>query len=109
MGLKPKCVLELKEDSLSSQGFIFPCCLLDNPEAHKEKYIKDFLDPKLNIRNVNDLSEIYESETFKGFYKMLIENPEDAPPTCKHHCGQEHERKKLVYEESELIEIRPVR
>lgn len=82
--LRPKCV-SYKEPALTAEGFFLPCCWCDRRNSYFKK--KGFLDPKLNISNVNDIvSEIFNSETWINFFNE-IQYGNDYPTVCKEHCG----------------------
>jgi hypothetical protein len=82
--LKPKCV-SYKEPALTAEGFFLPCCWCDR----RNKYFKEkgFLNPELNISNVDDIvSEIFNSQIWIDFFNEIQHNG-DYPSVCKEHCG----------------------
>jgi len=94
--LKPKCI-SYKEPALTAEGFFLPCCWCDG----RDKWFKDkgFLDPKLNIENVEyPVTDIFNSKTWIDFFDK-IEYDSDYPNVCLEHCGiNEITNKKIINE-----------
>ena len=83
--LYPRCLSEVerKEPTLSSTGYVFPCCWADSPTFAG---MENLVQPHLNISNVNDVEDIILSPEWDQFFNDLIEFPENAPLVCKKYC-----------------------
>lgn len=85
--LEPKCILTNRALAFTATGYLIPCCWLDDHKVWNQKWIKNFYKKDNHIDNHKTIDTIVEGSDFKEFYKMLIENSDDAPPVCRRHCG----------------------
>lgn len=86
--LKPKCIVSSKPLSFTSYGYLLPCCWCDKREARvneKEGWNK-FMTPDLHLETAQ-VNDVLQSKVWTDFRDMLINNPENAPNTCKRYCG----------------------
>jgi hypothetical protein len=86
MNIKPKCLYANKDLAFTTTGHLTPCCWVNN--SFSEPYLKNLLSPEMNIDNFSSLEEILESEPWNELYRILLEEPEKAPHTCKFYCGR---------------------
>lgn len=94
--IDPKCLKDNKFYGYNINGFILPCCWADQPERIKE--FSSLMKEKFKINNANSVDEIINSDEWKNFYSTLINNPEQAPNTCKQYCSIYHEHAKIYIE-----------
>lgn len=92
--LKPQCLYKRgihdQQICLNAAGYFTPCCWFDAEDALTEdKRIAGFFNPELNIKNHEKVEDIIEGDYWQEFFKMLIEQPQNAPRRCWHQCGSE--------------------
>lgn len=80
----PKCINNLQQVGHSAQGYILPCCWWDRPNLFSSE-IKDLVQEKFNLANVDTVAEIFESNEWKTFYSNLANGV--APSLCHTFCG----------------------
>ena len=90
MKLKPKCLdfgKDQKGAAYTSDGFMLPCCWLDDPPVYR--YIKQcgLKDPELALANNENLEDIFGSEQWEKFFNTLLNDPENTSYMCKKKCG----------------------
>lgn len=91
MKIKPKCLHFYPELSkgaaYTSDGFMLPCCWMDDPL--EETYVNNagLKDEKLKVSNNESLEQIFTSDQWENFFNILLSNPELASNTCKRKCG----------------------
>ena len=56
--LRPKCIVEDQDITLSSRGFFTPCCWLDDELYWHQPWIEKFYSEHLNIEKNEDIKEI---------------------------------------------------
>lgn len=107
MKIKPKC-LEFgtrhnKGAAYTSDGYMLPCCWLDDPPVYR--YIKEFglKDEHLAVENNKSLDDIFTSDTWEDFFQMLLNRPECAPYMCKKKCGIDIDKDAVKKEEREEV------
>jgi hypothetical protein len=61
-----------------------PCCWWDRPDLFNSE-IKDLVQEKFKLTNVNSVAEILESDEWKRFYADLADGK--APNLCHIYCG----------------------
>jgi hypothetical protein len=119
MKINPKCLYGDRDPAFTNKGYFLPCCWCDNPETTKELEIIGIFEEELHIDNLNspeEIKKVFTSDEWKWFYKILLENPENAPWACKRHCsvidGKEvtqtlkyHKGRKLGAKNIKLVEI----
>ena len=96
--LDPKCIKGQKGPSLSSQGYFYPCCWLDDGNPGRQEIIDLFDLDHLHISNVSGFMEVFESEEWQEFFDILEHTPEFAPETCRIKCAKNSSDKKIHYE-----------
>lgn len=91
MHIKPKC-LQFHENlnkgaAYTSDGFMLPCCWLDDPPVYE--YIKKagLKDEELAVRNNESLEDIFTSDQWENFFTTILHDPENASYMCKKKCG----------------------
>ena len=103
----PKCIYKKQEATLSCNGFFTPCCWVDDVLYRDQDWIKTLFKEKLNIKNNENVEDIFKSKEWTDFYDMLKNKPEQAPPVCKEFCGSdwnEDKEKKIIVNGIEVIE-----
>ena len=94
--LRPKCIEEDQDITLSSRGFFTPCCWLDDELYWNQPWVDKFYEEHLNITENKDIKDIFLSREWLDFYTMLKNNPQDAPPVCYEYCGGAIETDKIT-------------
>jgi hypothetical protein len=97
----PSCIHDNKELAYSSTGYILPCCWCDSGFILDDDDFKNIVQDKFKVENVENVSEILESDEWIDFFKF-----EKIPVVCQKYCGggsryrQGHPRKskKVIYE-----------
>ena len=92
--LKPQCLfprgIHDQQICLNAAGYFTPCCWFDAEDAIPEDpQIAGFFTPDLNIKNNEKIEDIIEGEYWQTFFKLLVENPDQAPKRCWRQCGSE--------------------
>tara|TARA_X000001316_G_C911987_1_gene27100 strand:- start:425 stop:715 length:291 start_codon:yes stop_codon:yes gene_type:complete len=96
MKLYPRCISGNKPPAYSSTGYILPCCWCDDDKVLEEF---DFIMKEhLKLENVETIDDIFLSEEWIDFFKMLNNNSNDAPFVCKKYCSKDWETKRIVNE-----------
>jgi hypothetical protein len=110
MKIEPKCLKfntkENKGAAYTSDGFMLPCCWIDDPPVYR--YVKEcgLKDPELALSNNERLEDIFTSNQWENFFQTLINNPENASYMCKKKCGVDIPME--VIREEEKIEVKGV-
>lgn len=86
--LKPKCIFENQELTLSSMGYFTPCCFLDDELYRNQPWVKSLFKEHLKLQNNEKVEDIFKSKEWTDFYNMLKNNPKDAPPVCYKFCSK---------------------
>ena len=95
----PKCIYKNQDITLSCNGFFAPCCWVDDEHYRDQDWIKTLFKEKLNIKNNDNVEDIFKSKEWTDFYDMLENKPEQAPLVCKEYCGSdwnENREKKMI-------------
>lgn len=94
--LKPRCFVENKDHygwlqgiAYTSEGYVLPCCWVDSIGRIDDLKKHNLLDKELKLINNSSVNDIVTSTQWQDFYKMLKENPEEAPIKCKQKCSYE--------------------
>jgi hypothetical protein len=111
MKIIPKCLqfheAANKGAAYTSDGYMLPCCWLDDPPVHDYIVKSGLKDPELAVANNNSLDEIFTSDQWENFFTILIHNPENASYMCKKKCGINVDKEKLQAEERvEIFKIK---
>ena len=91
--LDPKCLnfihkkTEHKSGAYTSDGWMLPCCWLDDPKNDYGVEYFGMKDDHLRVRNVDSLNDIYTSDEWDHFFDTLLNNPERAMKHCQYKCG----------------------
>lgn len=91
MKIVPKCLAfdsrDVKGAAYTSDGFMLPCCWLDDPPVHRYIVEIGLKDPELALANNTCLENIFGSDQWENFFQILLNNPENASYMCKKKCG----------------------
>lgn len=107
MKIEPRCLKfdrNNKGAAYTSDGYMLPCCWLDDPPVYR--YIKEagLKDPELAVANNEKLEDIFTSDQWENFFQTLLNEPENACYMCKKKCGIDVDMQKL--REEEKIEVK---
>lgn len=115
MKIQPRCLSFLfsknkphmdisKGAAYTSDGYMLPCCWLDDPPVHR--YIKacGLKDEELALANNEKLEDIFTSEQWENFFQTLLWQPENASYMCKKKCGVNIDTDALKVEERTEVE-----
>lgn len=86
--LLPKCIFRNQELTLSSMGYFTPCCWVDDELYRNQPWVKTLFKEHLKLQNNKKVEDIFKSKEWTDFYKMLMHNPENAPPVCYKFCSK---------------------
>jgi len=87
--IDPDCLrVHLTKDIMfNSMGFFIPCCeqdpLVESMESlgfYQDKYHID------NLHTVEDIKNVFMSDTWQDFYRGLVEDAANAPKKCREFC-----------------------
>ena len=107
MKIIPKCLAfdtkEHKGAAYTSDGFMLPCCWLDDPPVYR--YIKEcgLKDEELLLSNNSCLDDIFTSDQWEKFFQILLTDPDNASYMCKKKCGVDADLEKLRAEERKEV------
>jgi len=90
--IKPRCLTfepksYHKPAAYTSDGFMLPCCWLDDPKNDYGVEYFGMKDDHLRVKNVDSLRDIYTSDEWDHFFDTLLNNPERAMKHCQYKCG----------------------
>jgi len=91
MKIDPKCLKFDERDNkgaaYTSDGYMLPCCWLDDPPVLR--YLKEYglKDPELALENNDCLEDIFTSDQWESFFQTLVNDPENTSYMCKKKCG----------------------
>jgi hypothetical protein len=103
MKINPKCLNYTSNDNkgaaYTSDGFMLPCCWLDDPPVYR--YVKQcgLKDEKLLLSNNERLEDIFTSDQWENFFQTLLTRPENASYMCKKKCGVDIDKDAVRAEE----------
>ena len=91
--IKPRCLTYEptsyhKPAAYTADGFMLPCCWLDDPKNDhgvEEKF--HLKDEELALKNNDKLEDIYGSKQWEHFFDTLVNNPSCALKQCQYKCG----------------------
>ena len=86
--LKPKCIFENQDLTLSSTGYFTPCCWVDDELYRKQPWVKILFKEHLKLQNNEKVEDIFKSKEWTDFYNMLRNNTKDAPAVCYKFCSK---------------------
>jgi hypothetical protein len=89
--IDPDCLNNFtrKPMMFNSMGFFIPCCEKDQYVDALE--VRGFYQDKFHIDNlhtVDDVKNVFLSDTWQNFYKGLHDDPINASPGCQEFCGK---------------------
>ena len=93
MKLYPRCMSGKKPPAYSATGYILPCCWCDDDKVLTE--FNFLMKEHLKVDNVESIDEIFLSEEWINFFKMIEHNPIEAPFVCKKYCSNDWETKRI--------------
>ena len=93
MKIRPKCLAfgerDLKGAAYTSDGFMLPCCWMDDPPVHNYIVKAGLKDPELALANNERLEDIFVSDQWENFFQKLYKDPDACSYMCKKKCGVE--------------------
>ena len=112
MKIEPKCLAvgarDNKGAAYTSDGYMLPCCWLDDPPVYRHVKACGLKDEELLLSNNDKLEDIFTSDRWENFFQMLLTTPEKASYMCKKKCGIDVDMDEVRAEEKiemkELIE-----
>lgn len=66
-------------------GFWMPCCYVEDYDPEFMDW--GFFDDEIHTSSVDDIDDIFTSDQWVDFYKMLRYRPEHAPSKCYYKCA----------------------
>ena len=90
MKIEPKCLdfsKNQKGAAYTSDGFMLPCCWLDDPPVHRHVLETGLKDSELALANNEKLEDIFASNQWENFFQTLLNDPDKASYMCKKKCG----------------------
>lgn len=105
MKIEPKCLKfgdrDQKGAAYTSDGFMLPCCWLDDPPVYR--YIKEsgLKDPELALANNEKLEDIFGSDQWEKFFQILLNEPEKCSYMCKKKCGVDFTEQEIEIRKAE--------
>ena len=93
MKIRAKCLAfgtrDNKGAAYTSDGFMLPCCWLDDPPVHRYLKKSGLKNPKLSVENNDNLEQIFGSDAWENFFQKLVNDPDNCSYMCKKKCGIE--------------------
>lgn len=91
MKINPKCLAfntrDNKGAAYTSDGYMLPCCWMDDPPVYRHVKACGLKDPELALENNNRLEDIFTSDQWENFFQTLLNDPNNASYMCKKKCG----------------------
>jgi hypothetical protein len=91
MKIVPMCLSNIKDEmkpaAYTSDGFMLPCCWLDDPSAYSYIKSRGLKDDELLVSNNDKLETIFTSNQWENFFQGLIHDPKNSSNMCKNKCG----------------------
>ena len=111
MKLRPKCLAfgedEIKGAAYTSDGYMLPCCWLDQPQAERQVIAFGLRDDELLLSKNEKLEDIFTSNQWENFFQTLVNKPEESCFICKKKCGNKiDESEWLLEEKTEFYNIK---
>ena len=107
MKIEPKCLNfefgQNKGAAYTSDGYMLPCCWLDDPPVYNYIMLMGLKDEELAVSNVEKLEDIFLSDQWENFFQVLLHEPQNASYMCKKKCGVDID--KSTVKKEELIEL----
>lgn len=93
MKIKPKCLTfepgKNKGAAYTSDGFMLPCCWLDDPPVYPYILKHGLKDESLKVSNNESLETIFTSPQWENFFQIILNDPKNASYMCIKKCGEE--------------------
>ena len=93
MKIRPKCLAfgerDRKGAAYTSDGFMLPCCWMDDPPVLNHIIKAGLKDPELALANNEKLEDIFTSDQWENFFQKLYNAPDECSYMCKKKCGVE--------------------
>jgi len=97
MKIRAKCLAFDSNDSkgaaYTSDGYMLPCCWLDDPQVLRYLKKSGLKDPKLAVENNDNLEQIFGSDAWENFFQKLVNDPDNCSYICKKKCEIEFTKK----------------
>ena len=107
MKIRPKCLAfgakDNKGAAYTSDGYMLPCCWLDDPPVHRYVVDAGLKDDKLLLSKNEKLEDIFRSDEWENFFQTLLKKPECASYMCKKKCGVDIDES--IWRPEEQIEV----
>ena len=107
MKINPKCLAfntrDNKGAAYTSDGYMLPCCWMDDPPVYRHVKACGLKDPELALENNNRLEDIFTSDQWENFFQTLLNNPEEASYMCKKKCGVDIDKDAVRAEERKEV------
>jgi|TARA_B110000503_G_scaffold22141_1_gene33987 hypothetical protein len=91
MKIVPKCLAfntrDNKGAAYTSDGFMLPCCWMDDPPVYRHVKACGLKDEELLLSNNERLEDIFTSDQWENFFQTLLNDPKNASYMCKKKCG----------------------
>ena len=108
MRIKPKCLdfesRNAKGAAYTSDGFMLPCCWMDDPPVHRYIMEMGLKNEELAVANNEKLEDIFTSDQWENFFQTLLNKPQNASYMCKKKCGIDIDVAEVKKEE--MIEVK---
>jgi hypothetical protein len=90
--IKPRCLTfnpksYHKPAAYTSDGFMLPCCWLDDPKNDYGVEYFGLKDEHIRVNKFNELKDIFLSDEWDHFFDTLLNNQGQAMKHCKYKCG----------------------
>ena len=107
MKIQPKCLAfntrDNKGAAYTSDGFMLPCCWMDDPPVYRYVKACGLKDDELLLSNNKSLDDIFTSDQWENFFQTLLHDPENASYMCKKKCGINVDMDKVREEERKEV------
>ena len=93
-GFYPRCLSNNRPPYVSATGQILPCCWADQPTVNllkNDPVLATLNREDFNIKNVENIKDVYKHEVYEKFYNDLINNHDSCSEYCKKKCSQKME------------------
>jgi len=109
MKIDPKCLKfhekHNKGAAYTSDGFMLPCCWMDDPPVYDHIVKCGLKDPELAVANNEKLEDIFRSDQWENFFTTLLYDPMNASYMCKKKCGVGIDKEHLFEEERKAARL----
>ena len=107
MKIQPRC-LDFKTPAnkgaaYTSDGYMLPCCWLDDPLVYSHMVECGMRDTSLLVSENTMLENIFVSDQWENFFTTILHDPKNAPFMCRKKCGVDVDHAVLRIEEQALM------